>query len=594
MANDYLKVSPLNTISAGDAAPVGFDMLHPEYVKRSKNWKTCRDAEAGQYAIKDATTAYLPKLSGQDETEYQNYLKRALYYNATGRTVQSYEGMIFRKDPIISVSNTSGKVSVAIDKSSYYNRVTNTGKSLSSLLQDIVHETIITNRVGLLVDYPAPEDVGNVLVMTKADKEKTGYKPLLTMYQAESIINWHTAYIGSQPIPVLYVLKEEVYINNGGLYPSKADAYRILMLEPYFESGTVEGVENEKEKYRYKEISTFPVSVVLNGSKTIQQQVTSINYPRMNGEFLNFIPFYILTDKGVEFQKMETPIIYDLAELNISHYRNSADWENELHIVASKTIYFPGWDTAVYGQPRFGGALAGPATCIPSVIEASNKSGLADEMKAKEERMSVLGSEAISKQGRYVASAATAKISSKAEASILTTMSVSLSAAFSEILTFALAWDEKPNLKVEVVINTDFYDEQISGEELIKWMRVWQSGGMSFEAYYNMLESREVYPEGWDQEKELESIRKGLSSLVDLPEERYMEVMSRISDLVKYTKLNESGGIAGIIANGIPEDLGEEALIIKLEGVPENNNSQPETTPVTVEEEDTSNDDGEV
>jgi hypothetical protein len=53
--------------------------------------------------------------------------------------------------------------------------------------------------------------------------------------------------------------------------------------------------------------------------------------------------------------------------------------------------YFPGWDKAVYGDPRIGGALAGPPECVPQILEASNKSGLADEMVKKEERMSVLG-----------------------------------------------------------------------------------------------------------------------------------------------------------------------------------------------------------
>ena len=582
MANEYLTQSPLNSINTGDVAPGGFDVLHPDYVKNSKIWKTCRDAEAGQYAIKSEKLTYLPKLSGQDDTEYLNYLNRALYYNATGRTVQSYEGMIFRKDPIVTLKDASGTVSMAVDKNSYYNRVTNTGKSLSTLLQDVVHEIVITNKLGILVDYPTLEDSGNVLAMTKADKEQLGYKPLLTMYKAESIINWHTAYIGNKPVPVLYVLKEEVYVSNGGLYPSKEDSFRILMLEPYFAS---EG--DTVTKYRYKEISTYPAHVTVGGTKQIRQTITNVAYPKMNGDYLDFIPFYVLTDKGVEFENMETPIIYDLAELNISHYRNSADWENELHIVASKTIYFPGWDTSVYGQPRFGGALAGPATCIPTVIEASNKSGLADEMKAKEERMSVLGSEAISKQGRYVASAATAKISSKAEASILTTLSASLSYAFSEILTFALAWDEKPSLSVNVVINTDFYDEQISGEELVKWMRVWQNGGMSFEAYYNMLESREVYPDGWDKEQELLAIRDGLSTIADLPEERYMEVMARIADMVEYMKLNESAGVAGIIAGGMPDGIGDGSLKIELEGTASENKATNEAQAQQAPENDT-------
>ncbi len=285
-------------------------------------------------------------------------------------------------------------------------------------------------------------------------------------------------------------------------------------------------------------------------------ELTDVVYPLKNGEYLDFIPFYILTDKGIEYEDITTPLIYDLAELNISHYKNSADWENELHMVACKTIYFPGWDKKAFGNPRFGGALAGPENCVPTMIEASNKSGLADEMKNKEERMSVLGSEAISKQGRYVSSAATAKISSKAEASILTTLAVSLSAAFSEILTVLLEWDEHEDLAVEVVLNTDYYDEQVSGEELMKWMRVWQGGGLSFDAYYNMLEKREAYPANWTKEKEADRIKKSLEDLMNLPDEKYNIVMAKIMELTNSMKMYESAGFVGLVSDHI-EDLAE-------------------------------------
>ena len=55
----------------------------------------------------------------------------------------------------------------------------------------------------------------------------------------------------------------------------------------------------------------------------------------------------------------------------------------------------------MFGDPRVGGALAGPLQCQPIPLEFSNKSGLADEMERKEDRFAVLGSESISKQGRW-------------------------------------------------------------------------------------------------------------------------------------------------------------------------------------------------
>lgn len=574
MGYEKLVGNPLFSMGVGSSVPIGYNWEHPDYVRMSDIWKTCRDAVEGQVAIKEGATTYLPKLNGQSDVEYSNYLNRALYYNATGRTVQSYNGMIFRKDPVVKVQGSDGEDST-FNKKSYFKSITNKGKSLTDLLHDVVDEVIQVNRVGVLVDYPDETEFGSVSGMTKFDKEKLGWKPLLTKYKTESIVNWQYMYVGTTPIPVMYVLKESVYDWAGGLsiFPEKSDIYRILALEPYVE------IEGAPLKMRYKQI-TFKETLQKEEGKKGKPvwAISEIIYPKKNGEYLNYIPFYIITDQGIDFERLENPMIYDLAELNISHFRNSADWENELHMVAAKTIYFPGWDKDIYGDPRFGGALAGPENCKPSVIEASNKSGLADEMQAKEERMSVLGSEAISKQGRYVASAATAKISSKAEASILTTMTVSLSSAFSEILTFALEWDEQPDLTVEVILNYDFYDENISAQELVQYMKVWQSGGLSRTAYFNLLQKKETYPDGWDEDKEFNAIREEMGYLADLPEERYVELLERINKIAELTKQMESGAIANLVAEGIPENVGAVNMELQIE-------TNPSQEAVTVEEE---------
>jgi hypothetical protein len=551
MGLEELIGNPLHDWEVGHTIPYNYSWDHPLYTENAEIWETCRDACAGQHAIKKKGTRYLPKLNSQKTAEYNNYKNRANYYNATGRTLQSYEGMIFRKDPIVNMKNKeSGDESTSIDKVKYFNRITNKGKSLSALLHDTVGEIIQTNRTGILVDYPRHPKMDDPQGFSRYDKERLDYKPTLTMYPAETIVNWQTVYDHDKPIPVMYVLKEVVYdYQANGIFPTEIDSYRILSLEPYI-------ADSGELKARYKQ-SFFKETYTGQGrDRKAMLQLADVVYPLKNGDYLERIPFFVLTDKGIEFENITTPIIYDLAELNLSHYKNSADWENELHMVACKTIYFPGWDKKAFGNPRFGGALAGPENCVPQMIEASNKSGLADEMKNKEERMSVLGSEAISKQGRYVSSAATAKISSKAEASILTTMAVSLSAAFSEILTFLLEWDEHEDLVAEVVLNTDYYDEQVSGEELMKWMRVWQGGGLSFDAYYNMLEKREAYPANWTKEKEAKRIKKSMEDLMNLPDEKYNIVMAKIMELTNANKMFESYGLTGLVSDHI-EDLAE-------------------------------------
>ena len=333
MGFEQLYNNPLFSMGVGDTLPISYNWEHPDFMRKSQVWETCRDATEGQEAIKAKKTRYLPKMNGQTDTEYDNYLNRALYYNATGRTVQSYNGMIFRKDPIIKVFNKDGSTAVDFDKKGYFKNVTNKGKSLTDLLHEVVDEVIQTNRVGILVDYPDETMYGSVSSMTKFDKERLGWKPMLTKYKAESIVNWQYMYVGTTPIPVTYVVKEEVWDYNGGIFPEKADIYRIMALEPYsdFEDGPV--------KVRYKQVTFKETLVQVSGKPDeLRWGISEVVYPKKDGQFMNFIPFYILTDHGIDFEKLENPMIYDLAELNISHYKNSADLENELHMVSIKTV----------------------------------------------------------------------------------------------------------------------------------------------------------------------------------------------------------------------------------------------------------------
>ena len=101
------------------------DTPRPEYSRALVKWQTCRDAYDGEASIKARGPSYLPPLPGVPtslnlpspppsgltdpglmpearsqgvlvENQYQNYQTRALYYNATKRTVQGLTGAAFR------------------------------------------------------------------------------------------------------------------------------------------------------------------------------------------------------------------------------------------------------------------------------------------------------------------------------------------------------------------------------------------------------------------------------------------------------------------------------------------------------------------
>ena len=77
------------------------DTKHSEYHEYYEIWERCEHAAEGQDEIHEYGVKYLPRLSGQNDAEYYAYKQRALYYNATARTVDGLTGMLFMKPETI-------------------------------------------------------------------------------------------------------------------------------------------------------------------------------------------------------------------------------------------------------------------------------------------------------------------------------------------------------------------------------------------------------------------------------------------------------------------------------------------------------------
>lgn len=514
-----MGIDVLDNVQVDEFVDFGVSLTHPSYDEFLPVWEKNRDAHAGEEAIKAKGTKYLPQLNGQTKGEYDSYKRRAQFFGATNRTVESYLGMVFRKDPIyMYTSNGEESQEIADYFKEAFKTITYDGKSFNTLIHNIVEEIIITNRVGVLVDMP-PLDPVEAQNMTLEEYEQRKIKPMASLYKAESIINWYVEIIDNQLLPVLFVLREtkKVFAKKS-LQMYDADVYRILYLENW----------EDKELRRYKSIKIeqqftdtgLPLSNTVPG----RLKVTEISYPMIDGEYFKHIPFYIMTDRGLDYMKMYYPMINDLTNTNIGHYMNSADWENELHWVGVKTLYFPDWDKAVYGEPRIGGAMAGPANTVPVLLEPKSDSGIKEEMILKEGRMSILGAERISQKGRYIPSAETARITAASEASVLTNMVNHLSKSLSTIADVIIRWMRPAlvqfdgELACTVIVNNDFYQDDMSGAELVNWMSALQQGGVSFDTYFYNLQKKEVFPPGWTKDREWASIEKTAGLLMRDPD----------------------------------------------------------------------------
>ena len=524
MVNRPVNSDILDDIKVGDTISIGVASTSQEYNKIYPIWKKCRDAVAGEERIKEEGETYLPRPNGMTNAEYAGYLGRARWYGATKKTTEAYEGMLFRKDPVFSYN---GEKILSEEETQFHKKffdsVTLDGRSFISLMREVMGEIIKVNKCGVLIDYPkfvGPD--GSPQEFTQYEIEQQNIKPIASIYKAEDILNWFYIVSDTKILPILFILQENIpvmtlnSVSSVDLY----SRYRILYLENYM---------NPYER-KYKQIVVAPKPLISKAVSSRTMIVDEIIYPRMNGNYMSFIPFYTLTGNGLDYRSNEVPMISDLVNMNIGHFNNSADLENELHWVGVKTAIFPGMDND-QSNIKIGGALGVPKDSEPFILEAQSDSGIADEMDKKELRMAVLGAERISQKGRYVQSAETAQISAKSETSVLGNMANAAAKAFGNIGTFMLNWSGYTDKELAVTINTDYYDNDLTGKQITEWFENVQKGNMSFDTVFWNLKRREVYPPDMSAEKEIQRIKETSTELFGLGDDKFNTLMNQIDML---------------------------------------------------------------
>lgn len=427
-------------------------------------WEKIEDAISGQDKIKDEGEKYLPKLGGQSDPEYQAYLKRAQYQNLSGRTMQIALGQLFRKPPIIQ-----GIPDEFIDN------IDLAGSNLIYFSKKLAHEIIAYNRVGVLVDYSVEQS-----------------RPFIKKFEAESIINWRSQVIDGIKKLVLVVIEGERCV--------------IDPLDPYSEKDEKVWKELYLEDGAYK-VRDWEEYTDNTGTKQYRIIEGSENIPLMNGQPLDFIPFYFFTANGISTHISASSML-DFVNINLGHYVNYADYENMLHWTGAKTIVTDGW-----GDKTF--PIGGAVECKASFLEASSDSGLKEELRHKEELMAIMGSQLLSGKGRYVASAQTSQISSEGEYATLADTAMSLSYCMKTALKLMAAWAGENPDDVNIEYNTDYQVADMPQGKLTELMGAYQAGKISWETFFYQLKGYEFYPNHWTIEDEQAAIDKGMAKQIE-------------------------------------------------------------------------------
>ena len=438
---------------------------HPQYTEHLSQWQRCRDAVKGSDAIKARRSEYLPTLGGQTVDEYDAYLMRALWYGASARTVQGLTGAIMRKEPTVEAPK-------ALDD--HLKDVTLTGISFPAFAKTILEEVLKTGRAGVLVDMPAGDHDSK--------------RPYYAAYTAESIVNWKTIMVAGIPKLVLVVLCERLW------QPKDDDPYTLEAIEQYRVLRLAKNLY-EQETFR------------LSKDKKDEWVSMGVLLPTFRGQRLDYIPFCFFGADTIT-PEIEKPPLLDLVDVNLSHYRSSADLELGRHFCGLPTPWVAGFpETTVLKIGSTVAWVSSSPEARAGMLEFTGQGlgALERALESKEKLMAVLGARLLEEAKSAVEAADTLTLRFSGEQSVLRAVAGSVSTGLSKLLEWAATWSgvsPEEAKKAAAKLNTDFCDVKMTFVELEALIRTWQAGAMSYETMYYNMERGEVTRPGIDWRKE--------------------------------------------------------------------------------------------
>lgn len=400
---------------------------------------------------------YVPALSGQSEGEYNAYVSRPAFFNATDRTRSALLGLIFAKSPEI---NQTGLDEILADFDLQ-------GSNSEEFVKEITNECLITGRAGVLVDLPVrSEEIKN-----KADERTQNIRPYGVLYRAENIINWRFDGVNNKQKLSLVVLKEN-YKDYDGFAEIDKIRYRVLKL-----------VDNIYQQEIYNEAGELQGEPIK---------------PVANGKTLDHIPFVFFNPIAPNANIAKAPLL-DMAEVNISHFKTQVDLEHGTHFVALPTPYFfsrniDAEKSIFIGSSKFivdsdPDAKIGFLEFSGAGIEALQKLTL-----EKEKRMAILGAKLLLDEKKTAEATATVAMRSSGERATLTTLAQSVSAGFKQVLQIMASFLNVSE-DIEYKLNEEYNLLEIDAQILSQVMSGIQLGLMPNSVLFLLLKKGGLLPE---------------------------------------------------------------------------------------------------
>jgi hypothetical protein len=462
--------------------------IRPELSKLFPQYYLIRDAIAGEPTVKAARDKYLPRpnaadTSAENKARYDAYIERAVFYNVSRRTLAGLVGQVYMVDPEIELPASIANVEVNVDGK---------GVTLVQQSKQALSTALAYSRGGLFVDYPETDGV-----VTASQKEEGTIRATINLYGPTEVVNWRVVEDGAIEKLSLVVLLETFVNADDGFEIKTAAQFRVLRLD--------DAGEYVQEIWREPQPTNADGSRVPKGKNFQQHKVIKPRGP--DGKPLRELPFQFFGSENND-PSPDNPNFYDLASLNIAHYRNSADYEESCYIVGQPTPVVIGltqdWlDNVLKGVINFGsrGGIPLPVGASIELLQATENTMIFEAMETKERQMVALGAKLV-EQKAVQRTAFETKVEATGEGSILSSTTHNIQAAYEWALKICAMFEGDDGATIKFELNTDFDIAKLTPEEQAKAIDSWQKGAITFTEMRGVLRRAGVATEDDEAAKE--------------------------------------------------------------------------------------------
>lgn len=440
-----------------DLTTFGDELLHPVMVEYSTIYRLIRDCLDAR--IKERGKVYLPDPSEgiTDKTlremRYKAYHERACFVPVTSRTKEGLVAQVMMRKPKI-----------------------NSPKEVLPLLERITTKgTTITSMAGIALGEAASFGRGALVVLYAEESDR----PFINFVQTEDIITWAETPYGVVDDIGRNVGSVTVRMFFDTLAPDGISIHKVAQLTQYTLS---------KDGAVWLRTKTSGMA----GSSSRLSKWTDYQLFRVNNEPVRHIPVFPIGAEENTFD-IQKPPLGEMATLNVSHYINSADYEEFAKLAGQVTPVFSGLKNKWYTDHIEGKVMFGMRTPVglnegatAQLLQAQPNSIAKEAMDKKEALMVAIGARLIEER-KIRRTATEASLEDQSYHSILGHIAQNVTQAINSALDFFCKYLKISEGTVTFCLNSDFSTVSSDSEHRRLALEEYIAGVRTFAEYRTTL-----------------------------------------------------------------------------------------------------------